>query len=51
MASDDDAGPPEVSDNGQTAILCTEYAEFTLFCVLNLVSPTWFHILNSPDSQ
>ena len=30
MASDDDVGPPEVSDDGQTAILCTKYAEFTL---------------------
>ena len=31
MASDDDVGPPEVSDDGQTAIVCTNYAELTLF--------------------
>ena len=31
MASDDDVGPPEQSDSGQTAILCKNHAEFALF--------------------
>ena len=31
MASDDEFGPPELSDDGQTVILCKKYADFTLF--------------------
>ena len=31
MASDDDVGPPEWSDDGQTAILYKKHANFTLF--------------------
>ena len=31
MTPDDDGGPPEVSDDGQTAISCTNFAEFTHF--------------------
>ena len=46
MASDDDFGPPEYSDDGQTAILCKKHAYFTLLCVQNLVPPAWFYICN-----
>ena len=46
MASDDDVGHPEVSDDGDTAILCTKYAEFPLLCVQILVPPARFHICN-----
>ena len=31
MASDDYVGPPELSDDGQTAILRKKHAEITLF--------------------
>ena len=50
MASDDDVGPPEVSDDGQRAISCTEYAKLTLV-VLNSILPALSHILNLPDSH
>ena len=30
MASNDDFGPPEQSDDGQTAVLCKKHADFTL---------------------
>ena len=50
MASNDDVGPPEVSDDVQRAILCTEYAKLTLF-VLNSILPARLHILNLPDSH
>ena len=36
MASDDDFGPPELSDEGLTAILCKKHADFTLFFVCNI---------------
>ena len=31
MASYDDFGPPEYSDDGQSVILCKKHADFTLF--------------------
>ena len=31
MASDDDLGPPEKSDDDQTPILCKKHADFTIF--------------------